>query len=117
MSERAPRYVPLVWGLVCLAGATGVLVLWPPPSNHILYWARSALFGFLAWMGIWDLKVVAFASSDQIHRATSGDVEVWKEHGVAVPSAFKLQDILFMASAFGVLLIFIVIVGWVVGLL
>jgi hypothetical protein len=117
MSDRAPRYVPLVWGLLDLAAATGVLLLWPPPSNHILYWARGALFGFLAWMGIWDLKVVAFASDDQIRRATTGDVEVWREHGVAAPTAFKLQDVLFTASAFLALLIFIVIVGCVAGLL
>ena len=117
MSERAPRYVPLIWGLLYLAAATGVLAFWPTPSNHILYWVRSALFGLLAWMGIWDLKVAAFASDDQIQRVTSGDVEVWKEHGVAAPSAFKFQDVLFIVSAFGVLLIFIVIVGWVIGLL
>jgi hypothetical protein len=111
MRERAPRYVPLTWGLLCLAGATCVLVFWTTPSGGTLYWIRDGVFSVLAWMGIWDLKVAAFATDDQIRRATGGNDEVWKEKEIQAPSAFKLKDILLMLAAGGLLLIVIVIVG------
>lgn len=113
MIGRAPRRVPLISGLLCLAGAISALIFWTAPSSDPLYWLRGAIFGLLAWIGIWDLKVAAFASDDQIQRATSGDVEVWKEHGVAAPSAFKLKDVLFTIYALGILLIFVIVVDWV----
>ena len=115
MIGRAPRRVPLISGLLCLAGAISALIFWTAPSSDPLYWLRGAIFGLLAWIGIWDLKVAAFASDDQIQRATSGDVEVWKEHGVAAPSAFKLKDVLFTIYALGILLIFVIVVDWVWG--
>lgn len=76
---------------------------------------RGALFGFITWYGLWDLKVAAFASDDQIRRATTGDTGVWKEAEVAAPSAFNLKDLCFLGSALGVLLVFAVIVGWLIG--
>jgi hypothetical protein len=116
MRESAPRYVPLISGVVALAAATALLAVWVAPSG-LFYWVRGAIFGFLTWYGVWDLKVAAFASDHQIDRATSGDVEVWKERDVAAPSAFDLQDVLFMSAAFGVFLIFIVVICYILGLL
>jgi hypothetical protein len=98
MSQQAPRYVPLISGLVCLAGAISVLVFWTAPSGGLLYWIRGAVFGGLAWLGIWDLKVATFATDGQIRRATSAnDDEVWRERGVAAASVFRLKDILFIS--------------------
>jgi hypothetical protein len=53
-------------------------------------------------MGIWDLKVAAFATDEQIRRATGGNDEVWKEKEIQAPSAFKLKDILLASSLFPV---------------
>jgi hypothetical protein len=105
MSERAPRFVPLISGIVALAIALAVLAIWSAPTGF-LYWVRNGIFGLLTWYGLWDLKVAAFASDDQIHRAASGDVEVWREAGVAAPNAFDQRDIFFLLAAFAVLLIF-----------
>jgi hypothetical protein len=113
--ERAPRHVPLISGVVALAAATTLLVLWAAPSGFF-YWVRGAIFTLLTWFGLWDLKVAAFASDDQVRRATAGDVGVWKEDKMAAPSAFKMQDVLFLVCALCVLLIFIVIVGFLLGL-
>lgn len=114
-NRRAPRYVPLTSGLVYLAGAISVLVFWTEPSDTLLYWTRGAAFSVLAWLGIWNLKVAAFATDRQIWRATSAnDDEVWREKEVTAPSAFRLKDILFVLAAVGLLLIVIVIVGLVI---
>jgi len=94
MAERAPRYVPLISGTVALAVAIGLLVLWRTPTG-LLYWMRGAIFGFVTWYGLWDLKVAAFASDDQIRRATAGDASVWKEAEIAAPSAFNGKDMFF----------------------
>jgi hypothetical protein len=107
MEKKTPRYVPLVSGIVGLAAATAVLALWSAPSGFF-YWVRGTIFGLLTWYGIWNLKVAAFASDDQIRRATSGDVDVWKESEVAMPSAFKPRDVIF---TFSLWFIFVVIVG------
>jgi hypothetical protein len=113
--ERAPRYVPLVSGVVALAAATTLLALWTAPSGFSS-WVRGTIFALLTWFGLWDLKVAAFASDDQVRRATGGDVDVWKEDKMGAPSAFKLQDVLFLVFTLCVLLIFIVIVGLLLGL-
>jgi len=86
-------------------------------ANRVSYWVRGAIFGLLTWYGLWDLKVAAFASDNQIRRTTAGDGEVWKESGMAAPSTFPLKDLFFPISAFSALLIFIVIVGWLVDFL
>jgi hypothetical protein len=102
MAERAPRYVPLISGTVALAVAVALLAFWRTPVG-VLYWVRGALFGFITWYGLWDLKVAAFASDDQIRKATAGDTGVWREAEVAAPSAFNLKDLSFLGSALGVL--------------
>jgi hypothetical protein len=115
MSARAPRFVPLISGVVALAIAVAVLAIWTAPTGF-LYWVRNGIFGLLTWYGLWDLKIAAFARDDQIHRATSGDVEVWKEAGVVAPSAFDPRDILFLLAALSVLLIFVTVVACIVGI-
>jgi hypothetical protein len=74
------------------------------------------MFGFLTWYGVWDLKVAAFASDQQIRRATAGDKGVWKEAEVAAPSACNLKDLIFVVAASGMLLVFIAAAGLLLGL-
>jgi hypothetical protein len=109
-----PRHVPLISGLVCLAGAVCVIIFWPPPANVVLYWLRGGIFTILAWSGIWDLKVTIFATPAQIQRATSGDSDVFREDTVAAPSAFRLKDILFVLAALGALAVVTAIIGLIV---
>jgi hypothetical protein len=116
MTERAPRYVPLVSGVVALAFAVALLALWKTPAG-IFYWVRGLIFGLLAWYGLWNLKVAAFASDDQVRRAVSGDVEVWKERDVAAPSAFDLRDVAFLIASVGALFVFLLMFSFTIGLL
>lgn len=68
----------------------------------------------LAWFGIWQLKVAISATGEQIWRAVDGDVEVWKETGVAAPSTLRIKDVLFVFAALVMLLLAILSVSRVV---
>ena len=43
MRNCPPRYVPLISGLLGLAGVICLVVFWPPPSSGALYWVRKRL--------------------------------------------------------------------------
>jgi hypothetical protein len=88
-----------------------VIIFWPPPGSGGLYWIRSAIGGVLAWFDLWDLKVAIFATEEQIWRAVAGDVDVWKETGVAAPSAFKIKEVIFLFVALVMLLLAIGVIG------
>lgn len=105
--------MPLVSGLVGLAGVICVVVFWPSSSGGGFYWIRSAIGGALAWFGIWQLKVAIFGTEKQIWRAAAGDVKVWKETAVAAPSIFRIKDVIFVLAVLVLLLLVIIVVSWV----
>jgi hypothetical protein len=117
VSNRAPRYVPLVSGLVGVAGAISVAVFWPAPNSAGIYWIRNAICGVLAWYGIWQFKAMIFATDEQIWRAATGNAEVWNETAMTAPSAFKIKDIRFIFAGFVVLAVAAVVLNSVIHFL
>jgi hypothetical protein len=98
MRFRAPRYVPLVSGLVSCAAAIFLAVLWQPPTSSGFYWVRNGIGAALAWYGTWEFKVAIFATDDQISRGVAGDVDVWKETAVAAPSILRIKDVILILA-------------------
>ena len=117
MRHRAPRYVPLVSGLVSCAAAISLVLFWQPPDSSGFYWIRNLIGTALAWYGIWQFKVAMFATDDQIWRAAAGDVDVWKERAVAAPSVFSIRDVLFTFAMFVLLMLATVAISSTIHLL
>jgi hypothetical protein len=67
--KYAPRYIPIITGLVWLLASFGLLVLWRAATYSFWWWVRGIIFSFITYEGVSSLRFGFFASAREVWRS------------------------------------------------
>jgi hypothetical protein len=73
MPEKAPRFVPITWGIIDLLVAAAIVFFWRPASGTLLWYVRGVPVVILGAMGLQSMWIGFFASAEVVRRRAMGD--------------------------------------------